>query len=95
MSNTLTIKNYNKIDKISNGILNIKKVGINYLITKREYDKVEEKIVLRVTPVINPNTNEIQYELYHLKKGSSVYVKIDDIKDLEGFIELLRVVRFG
>lgn len=91
----LTINNYDKIDKVSNGVLNIKKVGINYLITKREYGKSEEKIVLRVTPVINEKTNEEEYELYHLKKYASVWIKIDDIKDLEGFIELLRVVRFG
>lgn len=91
----LKINNYDKIDALSNGILNIKKVGINYLITKREYGKSEEKIVLRVTPVIDKETNETEYELYHLKNHASVWIKIDDIKDLEGFIELLRVVRFG
>jgi hypothetical protein len=78
----LKIKNYHKIDEVSNGILNIKKVGINYLITKREWGKSEEKIVLRVTSFINKNTNEIEYELYHLKKHASVWIKIDDIKDL-------------
>jgi hypothetical protein len=90
----LKIINYDKIDRVSNGILNIIEVDKNYyLITKREYGSSEERLMLSRMKTFSPSW-EYGYELHHINRLRSVYIKDDVIGNLDEFIEGLRVVWF-